>query len=106
VCEIRTPSFKMISDKTASGLNDLETIRKELNVPVTEFCQAIGLPRRNYYDAKNGSDTRLSLDQWRRLAEFWLRSGKSIEHLLGCAWQDSLSVAEKSGQYITEEKTA
>jgi hypothetical protein len=96
----------MISDKTASGLNDLETIRKELNVPVTEFCRVIGLPRRNYYEARNGRDTRLSLDQWRRLAEFWLRSGKSFEHLLGCAWQDSLTVTESPVRYRTGENKA
>jgi hypothetical protein len=79
----------MKKGQIARGCSDLETIRKELNVPVTEFCDKIGLPRRNYYEAKNGRDTRLSLDQWRRLAEFWLQSGRSIEHLFGCAWQDS-----------------
>lgn len=96
----------MISEQKARNYSDLETIRKELNVPVTEFCQMIGLPRRNYYDAKNGSDTRLSLDQWRRLAEFWLRSGKSIEQLLGCAWQDSLTVAESPAQYSVDKQVS
>lgn len=88
---IQTLSFKMKDDRKVkpNGCKDLETIRKELDLPVKTFCDLIGLNRSNYYDAKKGADTRLSLDQWRRLAELWLESGRPIEQLLGCAWQDS-----------------
>jgi hypothetical protein len=76
------------------GCKDLETIRKELDLPVTRFCELIGLTRKSYYNAKNGTDTRLSLDQWRRLMEYWLRSGKSVEQLIGCSWQDSQNTSD------------
>ena len=93
----------MISEQKARRYSDLETIRNELGIGVTAFCKEIGLPRRNYYEATSGRDTRLSLDQWRRLAEYWLESGRPIEQLLGCAWQDSLRVAEPSGSYSVQK---
>lgn len=77
-----------------NGCNDLETIRKELNLPVKTFCDLIGLNRSNYYEARKGVDTRLSLEQWRRLMEYWLRSGRSIEQLIGCSWQDSQNTSD------------
>lgn len=99
----------MDSDKKVKpeGCKDLETIRNELNLSVDSFCALIGLTRRSYFYAKKGRDTRLSLDQWRRLMEEWLKSGKSVEQLIGCAWQDStMVIAESKGQYKPERQTA
>ncbi|QHU99587.1 hypothetical protein [Synechocystis sp. CACIAM 05] len=77
------------SKSTSKQTKDLETIRRELDLNVRSFCEAIDLHHSTYYEGKKTGVNRLTLDQWSKLTELWLKSGKPIEQLIGCAWQDS-----------------